>query len=65
MYRSLLLVHTFLRNPLPSLCLRCRYGTMITASIMLYVGLNAKPDTRIGTWARKVAMKELKEEGKL
>lgn len=58
-------MHTFLRNPLPSLCLRCRYGTMITAFIMLYVGLNSKPDTRITTWARKEAIKELKEEGKL
>ena len=38
---------------------------MITATLMLYFGLNSKPDTRITTWARKEAIKELKEEGKL
>ena len=38
---------------------------MTAAAIMLYVGLKAKPDTDIRTWARKEAAKELKEEGKL
>ncbi len=38
---------------------------MVAATVMLTVGLSAKPDTNIGSWARKEALKELKEEGKL
>jgi hypothetical protein len=32
---------------------------------MLVLGLSSKPDTRLTTWARQEAIKELKEEGKL
>lgn len=46
-------------------CFVCRYFTLVAATVMLTVGLSAKPDTNIGSWARKEAAKELKEEGKL
>lgn len=38
---------------------------MIAAPVILFVGFKSKPDTNIQTWARKEAVKELKEEGKL
>ncbi|KAK9917069.1 hypothetical protein WJX75_000556 [Coccomyxa subellipsoidea] len=41
------------------------YFTLVAATVMLTVGLSAKPDTNITSWARKEAAKELKEEGKL
>jgi len=37
----------------------------VAAGVILTVGLAAKPDTNITSWARKEAAKELKEEGKL
>ena len=36
---------------------------MVLASVMIVLGLNAKPDTGINSWARKEAEKELKAEG--
>ena len=36
---------------------------MLIASAMIVLGLNAKPDTGIRSWARKEAEKELQAEG--
>ncbi len=38
------------------------YATGIMAVVLLAVGLSAKPDTRIETWARKQALERLAEE---
>ncbi len=43
----------------------CRYFTMLAATAMLTVGLAAKPDTNLQKVARKEAIKQLREEGKL
>ncbi|KAJ7564207.1 hypothetical protein O6H91_02G007100 [Diphasiastrum complanatum] len=41
------------------------YATGILATIILTVGLNAKPDTKIESWARKQAEQRLREAGLL
>ncbi|CAD7696081.1 unnamed protein product [Ostreobium quekettii] len=38
------------------------YLTFGIATVMLAVGLNAAPDSRLETWARKQAEKELEQE---
>lgn len=38
---------------------------LVASGVILTVGLGAKPDTNITSWARTEAIKELKEEGKL
>ena len=43
----------------------CRYFTLVAATAMLTVGLQAKPDTDPQKLARKEAIKQLKTEGKL
>ena len=43
----------------------CRYFTLLAATAMLTVGLQAKPDTDPQKLARMEAIKQLKAEGKL
>ncbi|KAI5055226.1 hypothetical protein GOP47_0030371 [Adiantum capillus-veneris] len=38
------------------------YATGVIAFLMLSIGLSSKPDTNIESWARKVALKRMKEE---
>ena len=45
--------------------LLCRYFTLIAATAMLTVGLSAKPDTDPQKIARREAIRQLREEGKL
>ncbi|KAK9836355.1 hypothetical protein WJX81_008229 [Elliptochloris bilobata] len=39
------------------------YATWVIATAIIVLGLNAKPDTSMITWAHKEAEKELKAEG--
>ena len=57
------LLHSVLKITVLCVLCRCRYATMVLASVMIVLGLNAKPDTGINSWARKEAVKELKAEG--
>lgn len=64
--------HLFAETPLPPGASRkwedwelIYYTTMIAATGMLVVGLNARPDTSITKWAHVEAKRRLKEEGAL
>lgn len=56
-------LHSVLKITAICVLCRCRYATMVLATVMIVLGLNAKPDTGINSWARKEAEKELKAEG--
>lgn len=43
----------------PNARAHCRYATLAAATVILGVGLNAKPETSVSAWARAEAKKDL------